>query len=154
MQVFSNKVGEISKGSLDLIPSPLPSVKFKLWAGKLAQVVKARYYWALLTNFWKKKFVDITQQCFALLPQVKFPANNLNFHWKRMWWDRNQTIFLNLFYFTIFSKKFLMNGICMIQILNLFIFEPVFFDFMKTRYFSWYQQGLAWKVLVKSTLFS
>jgi hypothetical protein len=27
-----------------------------------------------------KKFVDITQQCFALLPQVNFPANNLNFH--------------------------------------------------------------------------
>ena len=31
--------------------------------------------------FWKKKFVDITQQCFALIPQVNFPANNLNFHW-------------------------------------------------------------------------
>ena len=28
------------------------------------------------------------------------------------------------------------------------------FDFMKTRYFSWCQQGLAWKGLVKSTLFS
>jgi hypothetical protein len=27
-----------------------------------------------------KKFVDITQQCFALLPQVNYPANNLNFH--------------------------------------------------------------------------
>ena len=26
-----------------------------------------------------KKFVDITQQCFALLPQGKFPVNNLNF---------------------------------------------------------------------------
>ena len=34
-------------------------------------------------NFKKvanKKFVDITQQCFALFPQVNFPANNLNFH--------------------------------------------------------------------------
>ena len=27
-----------------------------------------------------KNFVDITQQSFALLPQVNFPANNLNFH--------------------------------------------------------------------------
>ena len=30
-------------------------------------------------TFENKKFVDITQQCFALLPQVNFPANNLNF---------------------------------------------------------------------------
>ena len=45
-------------------------------------------------------FVDITQQCFALLPQVNFPAKNLNFHWVRRWWDRIQAIFLNLFDFT------------------------------------------------------
>ena len=30
-------------------------------------------------TFENKKFVDINQQCFALLPQVNFPANNLNF---------------------------------------------------------------------------
>ena len=42
-------------------------------------------------------FVDITQQCFALLPEVNFPANNLNFHWR--WRDPIQAIFLNLFYF-------------------------------------------------------
>ena len=29
--------------------------------------------------FENKKFVDITQQCFALLPQVNFPANDLTF---------------------------------------------------------------------------
>jgi len=29
--------------------------------------------------FENKKFVDITKQCFALLPQVNFSANNLNF---------------------------------------------------------------------------
>ena len=28
-------------------------------------------------NLENKKFVDITQQCFALLPQVKFPGDNL-----------------------------------------------------------------------------
>ena len=28
-----------------------------------------------------KKFVDIDQQRFALLPQVDFPASSLNFHW-------------------------------------------------------------------------
>jgi len=31
-------------------------------------------------TFAYKRFVDITQQCFAILPQVNFPANNLNFH--------------------------------------------------------------------------
>ena len=31
-------------------------------------------------SFENKKFVDITQQCFALLPQANFPANDLNFH--------------------------------------------------------------------------
>jgi hypothetical protein len=30
-----------------------------------------------------KKFVDITQQCFALLPQVTFCGKNLNFHSKQ-----------------------------------------------------------------------
>ena len=31
-------------------------------------------------TFENKKFVDITQQCFAFLPQINFPAHNLNFH--------------------------------------------------------------------------
>ena len=31
-------------------------------------------------SFENKKFVDIPQQCFALLPRVNFPAHNLNFH--------------------------------------------------------------------------
>ena len=51
----------------------------------------------IVNKLLKIKFVDITQQYFALLPQVNFPANNLNFHWR--WWDQIQAIFLNLFYF-------------------------------------------------------
>ena len=39
-----------------------------------------------------------TQQCVALLPQVNFPANDLNFYWNWRWWDRIQAIFSNLFY--------------------------------------------------------
>ena len=31
-------------------------------------------------TFENKKFVDITQQCFALLPQVNLPVTNFNFH--------------------------------------------------------------------------
>ena len=56
-------------------------------------------------TFESKKFADITQQCFALLPQVNFPANNLNFHWRWRWWDWIQAIFLNLFYFNFQQKK-------------------------------------------------
>ena len=59
------------------------------------------------TSFWKQKFVEITQQCFALLPQVNFHANNLNFHWRCRWWDWIQDIYWNLFYFKkqILEKK-------------------------------------------------
>ena len=53
----------------------------------------------LSTNFWKQNFFDITQQCFALLHQENFPANNLNFHWRWRCWDPIQAIFLNIFYF-------------------------------------------------------
>ena len=78
--------------------------KFKLWEGKFAWGVKAKHCWALSTNFWKQKFVDITQQCFALSPQVNFPGDNLNFHWRQRWWDQIQAIFLNLFYFTYLTS--------------------------------------------------
>ena len=44
-------------------------------------------------------FVDITEHCFALLPQVNFPTDNLNFHWRLRRWDQIQAIFLNFFYF-------------------------------------------------------
>ena len=57
-------------------------------------------------TFENKKFVDITQQCFALLHQVNFPANNLNFHWKWRWWDRIRAIFLNIFYFNHYLGSF------------------------------------------------
>ena len=68
----SGKVEKILKGSLDSIPSPSPSVKIQIMgAGKVCFCQQ---------TFENKKFVDITQQCFALLPQVNFPANNLNFH--------------------------------------------------------------------------
>ena len=46
-----------------------------------------------------QKFFDNPRQCFALLPQVNFPSNNLNFHWRWRWWDRIQAIFLNPLHF-------------------------------------------------------
>ena len=58
----------------------------------------------MLGTFCFQKFVVIPQQCFALLPQVNFPTNNLNFH--RSWLDQIQAIFLNIFYFIYFLSKF------------------------------------------------
>ena len=71
------KVENILKGSLDSIPSSSPSVKIQIMGGKICLRCKGKTLLGVVNN---KKFVDITQQCFALLPQVNFPANNLNFH--------------------------------------------------------------------------
>jgi len=60
------------------------SIKTKKWQNSVRVVtecpLKAKHCWHCQQTLESKKFVDITQQCFALLPQVNFPANNLNFH--------------------------------------------------------------------------
>ena len=53
-----------------------------------------------IVNLKTKMFSDVTQQCFALLPWVNFPSNNLNFHWRWRSWDRIQAVFSNIFEFT------------------------------------------------------
>ena len=73
--LFSVKVEKKIKGSLDSIPSPLPSVKIQIMGGKVCLRCEGK------TKCWQqtfenKIFVDITQQCFVLLLQVNFPANN------------------------------------------------------------------------------
>jgi hypothetical protein len=77
----SHKAEKILKGSLHSIPSPKPSVKVQIMGGKVCSKYKGK---TLLRRcrqtFENKKFVDIIQQCFALLLQVNFPTNNLNFH--------------------------------------------------------------------------
>ena len=60
------KVENILKSSLNSTPSP--TVQKQNIARNCRQ------------TYGNKKFVDITQQCLALLPQLNFPANNLNFH--------------------------------------------------------------------------
>ena len=74
-----------------MIPSPSPSVKIQIIGGKGKKLL------GIVNQLENKNFVDITKQCFALLPQVNFPANNLNFHWRWRWWDHIQAIFLNFF---------------------------------------------------------
>ena len=73
----------ILKGSLDSIPSP--SMKIQIMGGKVCLRCKGKILLGVVNKlvkqtFENKKFVDITQQCFALLAQVNFPAHNLNFH--------------------------------------------------------------------------
>ena len=68
------------------IPSPLPSVKVQI-KQSIAEYCQQ--------TFVNNKFVDITWQCFASLPEVNFSTNNLNFHWR--WWDWIQDIFLKFF---------------------------------------------------------
>ena len=80
--------------------------KSKLWAGKFAWGVKAKHCWALSTYFLFSKVCWHYPACFASLPQVKFPAFNLNFHWRWRWWDWIQATILNLFCFKNEEWKF------------------------------------------------
>ena len=53
-------------------------------------------------TFENKKFVDATQQCFTLLPQVNFPDNNLNFYYRLQVMRSNPGYLLK--YFLLYSK--------------------------------------------------
>ena len=66
-----SKVEKISKASLNLIPSPSPSVKFKLWTGEFAWGLKTKHCWALSTNFWKQKICWHHPAMFFLIPSSK-----------------------------------------------------------------------------------
>ena len=88
---------------MDLIPSP--SVKIQILGGKVCLMCKGKTLLGVVNKLLKKKFVDNTKQSFALLPQLNFPTNNLNFHWRWRWWDQIQAIFLNLLYFRHFHNE-------------------------------------------------
>jgi hypothetical protein len=76
MEYFS-KVKKIVKGSLDLITfSENSYYELEIFLVVLRQNVAGHCQ----QTFENKKFVDITQQCFTILPQIDFPANDLNFH--------------------------------------------------------------------------
>ena len=80
------KVEKILKGTLDLIPSPLPSVKIQIMGGKVCLRCKGKTLLGIVNKLLKTKVVDIItkvdliQQCFDLLPKGNFPFNNLNIH--------------------------------------------------------------------------
>ena len=73
------KVEKILKGSLD--STPLASVRIQTMGGKVCLRCKGKTLLGVVNQLLRtKKFVDITQQCFDLLPQANFAVNNLNFH--------------------------------------------------------------------------
>ena len=85
LHYFTTKVEKILKRILDLIPSPSPSVKIQIMSGKPFAG----------NNFWKQKNC-IHYTAMYILPQVNFPANNLNFYWR--WRDHIRAISFNFFY--------------------------------------------------------
>ena len=74
----NGKVEKILKDSLDSIPSLSPSEKI---GGIVCLRCTGNILLGVVNKVLKnKRFVDITQQCFALLSQINFLVNNLNFH--------------------------------------------------------------------------
>ena len=74
------KVENILKGSLDSDPITFNFSENSNFRQESLLEVKRQNIAGLCEQTLKQKFVDISQQCFALLPQVNFPVNNLNFH--------------------------------------------------------------------------
>ena len=69
------KVEKILKGSLDSIPPPSPSVKIQIMGGKVCLRYKGKtLLGGCQQTLENKKFVDITQQCFALLHNKTCPG--------------------------------------------------------------------------------
>ena len=78
MFIIQCKVENILKGSLDSISSP--SVEIQIMGGKVCLRCKDKTLLSIANKPLKTKNVDITHQCFALLPQVNIPVYNLNLH--------------------------------------------------------------------------
>ena len=79
--ISKNQNKKYLKGSLDLIPSPSPSVKIQIMGGKVCLRCKGKTLLGFVNKLLKtKSLLTSPSNVFALLSQVKFSANNLNFH--------------------------------------------------------------------------
>ena len=74
----------------DLFKDSISNV-YKVWSFlksmKFKKIAWIPFTFSENSNYWREslleliqKFVDNARQCFALLPEVNFPSNNLNFH--------------------------------------------------------------------------
>ena len=96
LSIAKVKVEKTIKGSLDSIPSP--SVKIQIIGGKDGLRSKSKTLLGIDNKLLKaKSLLTSPSNVLPLLPQVNFPINNFNFHWSWRWWDRIQSLFLNLF---------------------------------------------------------
>ena len=82
------KVEKILKGSLDLIPSPSSSVKIQIMGRKVCLRCKGEAFLGIVNKHLNEKSCWHHPAGFALLLQVNFCTNNLNFHWRWRWWDQ------------------------------------------------------------------
>ena len=81
------------KGSWFMAKNQSPSLIVILSkSAKFVEVLMGWEWWCQ-QSFCFQKFVDNAQQFFALLPQVNFPAHNLNFRWWWRWWDQIKATF-------------------------------------------------------------
>ena len=78
--MYFGKVVKILKGNLDSILSS--SANIQIMGGRYCLWYKGKTLLGIakIQAFENKKFVEITQHCFALLPQVNFDVNNVNFY--------------------------------------------------------------------------
>ena len=96
---YSDKVEKIFKGSLDLIPSPSPSVKIQIMGRKVCLRWKGKTLLGVVNKLLFQKSFDNTHQYFAFTPQTTFPTHNLKSNWRWRWCDWTPATFKNLFYF-------------------------------------------------------
>ena len=91
MNSIIGKVEKILKGSHYLIPSPSPSVKIQIMAGKVCLRCKVKTLMAVFNKLLKKKFVDIPPVMFCLITSSELSRQWFEFYWR--WWDWIQAIF-------------------------------------------------------------
>ena len=71
-------VENILKGSLDVMPSPPSSMEIQIMGGKVCLRCKVKTLLGVVNKLLKiKKLLTSPSN---VLPQVNFPANNLNLH--------------------------------------------------------------------------
>ena len=87
-----SKVANILKGGLGLIPSTLPFLKIQILGRKNCLMYQGKTLGIVNQLFKTKSFVDITQQCFALLPQVKFPTNKASVYYSHVFAKKGQIL--------------------------------------------------------------
>ena len=92
IKLCASKVEMILKGSLNLIPSPSPSMKIQIMDGKVYSRCTGKTLLGLVNKLLKTKslLTSPSTQCFALLPQVNwYPINTLTDSVVRIWMSQN-----------------------------------------------------------------